>query len=88
MCSSKPHYSGPSAAEVAAQNKAEQERISAQNTAAASAQGSTQNVSAVESAVMMNNQRMRRRIGADSTITGAGEGYSGLGVGTKTGLGM
>jgi hypothetical protein len=36
---------------------------------------------------MMNQQRIRRNYGVDSTMTGAG-GASGLGVGTKSSLGM
>lgn len=81
MCSSG-GPSGPSAAEIAAQNA----RKSAQNTQAASAQNAgAQNVT--QAAVMMNQQRIRRNYGVDSTMTGAGS-TSGLGVGTKSSLGM
>ena len=56
-------------------------------TYAASAQGKAQD-NTTNAAVMMNQQRVRRHYGLDSTITGAGVGSSGIGVGTKTGLGM
>lgn len=88
MCSSGGGggYSGPSEAELAQQRAAEAARISAQNTQAASAQGAgAQNVT--QAAVMANRQRVRRNYGVDSTMTGAG-GASGLGVGTKSSLGM
>lgn len=74
MCSSG-GPSGPSAAEIAAQN-----------ARAASAQSAgAQNVT--QAAVMMNKQRIRRNYGVDGTMTGAGS-TSGLGVGTKSSLGM
>ena len=84
---------GPSEAELAAQRAAEQAaeqaRISAQNTLAASAQGAAQNVA--QSAVIANNQRIRRHFGIDNTMTGAGAEAatnSGLGVGVKSSLGL
>ena len=85
MCSSR-RPSGPSAAELAQQRAAELARISAQNTQAASAQSAgTRDVT--QAAVMMNQQRIRRNYGVDSTMTGAGSTF-GLGVGTKSSLGM
>lgn len=76
MCSSG-GPSGPSAAEIAAQR-----------TKATSAQGAgASNVT--QAAVMMNNQRLRRHLSVKETMTGAGvNGGSGLGIGSKTGLGM
>jgi hypothetical protein len=75
MCSSG-GPSGPSAAEIAAQRA---RATSAQNAGAQS----------VAAAGMMNKQRMRRHLGMDGTMTGAGADYTpGLGVGNKTGLGL
>ncbi len=78
--------SGPSEAELAQQRAAEAARISAQNTQAASAQSAgAQDVT--QAAGVMNLRRIRRNYGVDGTMTGAG-GVSGLGVGTKSSLGM